>query len=94
MTDISSALNRVNGKLRSLYPPINPDNSWKIAAPYRLDHVFPISLVHPRQTDAGSMAYFKWADTKSEYVCRPSWFGGEPPFRLTLVTSHGVSSHC
>lgn len=87
MTDIPVSMNRVYGKLRSLYPAINPDNSWKIAAPYRLDHVFPISLVHPRQNDAGSMAYFKWADTKSEYVCRPSWFGGEPPFRLTLVNA-------
>jgi len=87
MTDINPVLNRVYGKLRSLYPAINPDNSWKIAAPYRLDHVFSLSLVHPRQADAGSMAYFKWADTKSEYVCRPSWFGGEPPFRLTLVNA-------
>lgn len=87
MTDIPVSMNRVYGKLRSLYPAINPDNAWKIASPYRLDHVFPISLVHPRQNDSGSMAYFKWADTKSEYVCRPSWFGGEPPFRLTLVNA-------
>lgn len=79
--------NPTSGKLQWDYPSINQNNNWKVAAPYRLDHVFDMIAVHPRHVDAGTMAYFKWADTKSEYVCRPSWFGGEPPFRLTLLTA-------
>ena len=75
------------GKLQSGYQPINPNNSWRIAAPFRLDHSYDMTLVHPRASDAGSMAYFKWADTKSNYKCRVSWFGGEPPFRLTILNA-------
>jgi hypothetical protein len=76
-----------DGKLQSGYRPVNPDNSWRIASAYRLDHSYDMTAVHPRADEAGSMAYFKWADTKSSYKCRFSWFGGEPPFRLTLLIS-------
>jgi len=85
--NLSWVRNPLTDVLDAFYPAINPINSWKIAAPYRLDHAFDMIAVHPRHNDAGSMAYFKWADTNSEYVCRPSWFGGEPPFRLTLLSA-------
>ncbi len=83
---LSLLKNPASKVLDSAYFPINPDNSWRIAAPFRLDHSYDMTLVHPRASDAGSMAYFKWADTKSNYKCRFSWVGGEPPFRLTLLT--------
>jgi len=71
--------------LRSDYIAINPDNSWRIATQFRLDHSYDMVAVHPRASDADGMAYFKWADTKSNYKCRVSWFGGEPPYRLTML---------
>lgn len=82
---ITLALRNLNGISASGNPPINPNNNWKIATAFRLAFSFPMTTVHPRHSDAGAMAYFKWADTKSEYVCRFSWFGGEGSFRITLL---------
>jgi hypothetical protein len=81
---VTGLVNPATGLLQGSYVPIDPNNNWRIAAPFRLDHSYDMIAVSPRAEEAGSMAYFKWADTKSNYKCRFSWFGGEPPFRLTI----------
>ena len=81
---VTGLVNPATGLLQGGYVPIDPNNNWRIAAPFRLDHSYDMIAVSPRAEEAGSMAYFKWADTKSNYKCRFSWFGGEPPFRLTI----------
>lgn len=92
MTDISSALNRVNGKLRSLYPPINPDNSWRIDNAFRVFKSFPIELIHPLQNEAGPYAAFRWSDSNMPHKVKISWFGGEAPYRVTLVSAPSGAS--
>lgn len=85
MTDISVAMNRVSGKLRSLYPALNPSNAYKTATAYTPT----ISPFMMRPTtmlpESGADSYHKWASTKFQYKARVAWTGGKPPFRVTLV---------
>ena len=82
---IDLPVNSIGNRSQGSFPSISADNSWKIASPFRLDRSFDMTAVHPRSAEAGAMAYFKWADTKSTYRCRVSWVGGEPPYRLILT---------
>lgn len=76
------------GKLESGYYTPSPDNSWRIDTAYRLANSFDMVPVHPRpMAETHTMAYYKWANTSMDYTVRLSWFGGEGPYRVTLLQS-------
>lgn len=77
-----------SGKLQSGYYTPNPDNGWRTAPEYQMAHSFDMIAVHPRPMgETHSMAYYKWANTSMDYTVRLCWFGGEGPFRVTLLQS-------
>lgn len=85
MTDINVGMNRVSGKLRSLYPALNPINVYKTASAYT-PTITPFQMrATTMLPKSGADAYHKWASTKFQYKARVAWTGGQPPFRVTLV---------
>ncbi len=80
---IDLPLNVIGGRAQGSYPAINPDNSWRIAEPFRLLRVDTMRQV-THLPESGSYAAWRWASTKHANVKRVAWQGGHPPFRFSV----------
>jgi hypothetical protein len=78
--------NPASNRLQSGYNPLDPDVSWRVADGYRQAQSFDIVQVSPISAGSGAMAQFKWADPDDLYRVPISWFGGEWPVRLTILS--------
>jgi len=86
---ITRSLYSIGGRSESGFPAINPNNNWRIAAPFRLHRVDTMrQLTH--KPESGAYAFWRWASTKHPNTKRPAWQGGHPPFRVTVFRD-GVS---
>lgn len=80
---IDLPLNVIGGRAQGSYPAINPDNSWRIAEPFRLLRVDTMRQV-THLPESGSYAAWRLASTKHQNVKRVAWRGGSPPFRFSV----------
>ena len=82
-SSIPIAAYSIAGRSQGGYPQINPNNNWRIAAPFRLQRVDTLQQLSHYQ-ESGAAAYWRWASTKHSNEKRVAWRGGEPPFRFTI----------
>lgn len=67
--------------------PVNTD-AWRIASGFRIGQKLPMNLIYP-QPDVSTYTYasHRRAHTQFEYQTRVCVQGGEPPFKMELVTA-------
>jgi len=77
----------VSGKLDWSFIPTDSSNLYRTAATYTpTDTGFPM-VATSHLMASGADAYHKWASTKFKYQSRLCWFGGQAPFRITMIDS-------
>lgn len=92
MIDALSVLTRSNTTLMSGAVKLANDLLHRTANGYTdVDTQFFMDPINPRN-DAGPSAYHKWATPDTKYQVRLCWFGGQAPFKVTLLAGPAGST--
>lgn len=85
------ARNPGTGKLQWDFIPSDPSLLYRTAPSYTpVDTGFTMVATSHLQ-ESGDDAYHKWASSKFTYKSRLCWFGGQAPFRITMIESPATS---